>query len=230
MHPTFVSSNHVLPTKSYSYSNYSRQAYDFSEVTLALNLSHESADSGRLTEPMQHLLAEILVKAGIISHCDVLNARHVGRSEEAKKSFAEIVDMFSERVLTLEQAIVAINHIHLTDAPLCEALSLVCKRQPSRVVCESVIDFLKQTGLVTDNAIEGLKLEKAVEPKVLCRALLSASVIDSETLRNATRLRYLLNKGELDVEQAKEAMRFCISHNIDVEQCVDVCHLPVGTG
>lgn len=212
-------SAHVaISGKPHSYRTHRREVHAFNDITWKLNFSYEPIVAERVASPMQHLLAEILVKAGIISYCDSLNAHHIGRSKEAKESFAYIVDMFNKRLLSIEQTIVAINHIHLTDAPLTEALLLVRTTPGCRVVSESVIDFLKQTGLVSDKDIERLNLGKFVDSKLLLGALVSASVFDTKTLRNATRLRYLLNRGKLNFEQAKEAIHFCVNHNLDVEQ------------
>ncbi len=203
-----------------------KNAEIFGEVTVQLHLSDELSGNDRLTSDsnlrtscadFQQLLAEILMKAGIISRCDFFQAQNVARSSDARESFALIVQKFSDGALTFEQAIVAVNHIHLTGSSLSEALALVSSiGAPS--TCDTVITFLKLTGLVTDENINKLSLNQPIEPKFLAGYLVAANVIDSNTLRNATRLRYLLNQGELDLAKATRALRFCMTHAIDVEQ------------
>ncbi len=203
-----------------------RNADIFGEVTLELHLDDKPLGEDRLAAynlqvrssraDFLYLLAEIMVKAGIISLCDVFKAQSVARSSDARASFALIVHKVSDRTLTLAQAAVAVNHIHLTDSSLFEALALVSTKAPP--ISANIIDFLKQVGLLSEEKINNANLKQSLEPNYLAVCLVAANVIDSDTLRNAIRLRYLLNKGELNFEQAKKALQFCTTKGIDAEE------------
>ncbi len=205
-----------------------RNAEIVGEVTVQLHHNGgESFGNDRLTMPdsqartggadFQHLLAEILMKAGIISRCDIFEAQNVARSSDARESFTLIVHKFSNGVLTFDQAVVAVNHIHLTGTFLAEALALVSSSR-APLICDTVINFLELTGLVTEENINKLCLKQPIEPKLLADCLVAANVIDGNTLRNAIRLRYLLNHGEIGLTQAANALRFCATHGIDAEE------------
>jgi hypothetical protein len=222
MYLQLVSSIDNMPKNSKSPLKTRGNAYDQGAVTLKMHAYQEPTRCDRLSDSDQNcqlFLGEILVRAGIISRFDSWNATAIAPCDEVQKSFYQIAEKVIEKVLTFDQATVAVSHIHLTGAPLSEAMALVSNVLTAANVSEmTVVDFLQQTGLVKDSDIESLQLQGLREPKLLHSALLSAGIIDCKTLRNATRLRYLLKKGELSFEQAKEALHFCCRESIDAEQ------------
>src|SRR5882757_10536885 len=138
MNLQLVSSNCTLTaaSKYKSHSNSYRNVRAFGEVTLCVESSNDPICLSPQTDTVENLqnpLGEILFRAGLISRCDMVNAAMAGRSKQARDNFARIADKYKQGVLTLDQAAVAVSHIHHTGAPLTQALALVCKYRPDRV-------------------------------------------------------------------------------------------------
>jgi hypothetical protein len=74
--------------------------------------------------------------------------------------------------------------------------------------------------LVSDDDLYRLTENEWIEPTRLAAMLVSQGVIEDYVLRNATRLRYWLKKGDFDFEATNKLLIMCMRDSMDVEYCL----------
>lgn len=175
-------------------------------------------------EQLQQLLAELFIKAGLISDSTASAPFYLSCTNNQKRSFAQIVTSFALRKLTVEQAVIAVNHIWITDAPSEEAFMLV---SPDHAALQdrgsfTMVDLLGAVGALNPEIVEALKLREISDSKSIYQAINLTTELSSKLLGNAARLLNHCRRGEITWSQAKSALHFCIENDSDVESCFDV--------
>ena len=217
-----------------------RMRYQQPEVTL--KLCHSSKSALKADQPVAQLIqakteteilfAQLLVESGITPLPDINTAIEVATlnnyslldvaciffllTPQMWQSLKDLVKQIHSRELTFDQAVVAARQVTSTgDSPMKEGTG----KQPR--YSRSIIEFLKDMSLICENDLARWSVDQSMEPTVLAGLLVATGVVDSRTLRSATRLRYLMNKGEIDFQRAKTILEACVSNNIEVEDYKD---------
>lgn len=175
-------------------------------------------------DQLQQLLAELFIKAGLISDSSSSAPFYLACTSTQKKSFVQVVTSFALRRLTIEQAVVAVNHIWLTDSTSDEAFLLVSPEQAALIDRNSftMIDLLCSVGALKSEVVEALKLREMSDSKSIYQAINLTTELSPKLLGNAARLLKHCRRGELTWSQAKSVLLFCIEKDADVESCFDV--------
>jgi hypothetical protein len=117
--------------------------------------------------------------------------------------------------VTFNESVLATQHICIFRSSLTDALQFV-----STLAQQSIISFLQVVGLVSDDDLYRLTENEWIEPTRLAAMLVSQGVIEDYVLRNATRLRYWLKKGDFDFEATNKLLIMCMRDSMDVEYCL----------
>ncbi len=221
--------------------------YKQGEVTLRLCISPKAKTSDNVDNAVAHLsqartesellLAQLLVESGIISLSDINTAIKVARINERtlmeivrifflitpqmSQSLKQLVSCIQAGTRTFVQSVSAARQAYLTDGMLTEMTGSVTRKYSQH--SNSLVYFLKEMGLISEQVVARLAFGQPVDATVVTNWLVATGAIDVRTLRLATRLRYLLNNGEVDFERAKSTLDCCLRDNIEVEDYFAQC-------
>jgi len=176
------------------------------------------------------MFCQLLIGAGVLTDKSALEAmeesclgklsliRTIGRkykiSRRTSLSICQLVKKLKAETLTFNEGVLATKHMCVFRTSLAEALEFV-----SLLAQQSIISFLQVVGLVSDEDLYRLTENNWIEPTRLAAMLVSQGILEDSVLRNATRLRYWLKKGEFDFERINKLLITCLRESIDVEYC-----------
>ena len=206
---------------------------DFGETTLKFRIGSDGVP--RPVQPVcrtsEITFCQLLVAAGVLPESSILAAmeescqqnvsliRTIGRkfkfSRKTCLSICLLVEKLKAGTITFTECVLATQHMCVFRASLAEALQFV-----SSLAQQSIISFLQVVGLVSDDDLYRLTENHWIEPTRLAALLVAQGKVDIDVLRNATRLRYWLKTGVVDLEAATTLLIICMRESMDVEYCL----------
>jgi hypothetical protein len=148
-------------------------------------------------------------------------------SLECSDKLKAILRKVEDGSLTFDQAIEAGSQIYWHGEPVESALHLAWA--PTWNIGQSVIEFLLIAGIIDQSDINRLQESDEEPPARLAHLLVSAGVLESCTLQIVTRVRFLLNRQKITLEQALSIVKFCLKYNVDVDNLISSCWPIVST-
>lgn len=219
----------------YMTARYNNVNYEAGEVTLPIPVLADSQLLHAVTDHIYPLglrhnieLARLMLDAGLVSQKEVTLLLDIAAMNELDLS--EIVCIFSVLTshtrnlcdellreveigdLTYDQVITAANHIHFTGCSIMEAHALVGSYRRHW----SILELLEAAGLIAEPDIDALA-PLISDSNSITNLLLDQAILSDRILQIATRLRYLVKSGQIDLAQAVVAIRQCTRDLIDVD-------------
>lgn len=117
-------------------------------------------------------------------------------------------------LVSQQQAMVAANQLFLTGCSLADALTMV-----DAANAYTTIDFLKEVGIDVSNYDEDLAHNST--SRAIINRLTALGYLDEETIRVATRLRYLICQRKLSCKQAWDMFAYYTANQGEAEEIID---------
>ncbi len=171
------------------------------------------------TTPLDLEFAEILILTGIVDQHVVVDALDVARinnqalpdvmvlfaliSSEISTAATILCKRMREGTVTLSQAARALSVMQTTGATLKEAMNAAdAMRENSAQQNLTTINFLKMVGCLRDSDLQRV-IDIALSDAEIMKLIMKTELLDEETLRIATRLKFLVKQGSISLEQAE---------------------------
>jgi hypothetical protein len=116
--------------------------------------------------------------------------------------------------ITHEQGVVAANQLFLTGSCLADSLAMVGARSSY-----TVVDFLREGGVDLTTYDEGI--DRISESRLIIDRLIALDCVDEQTIRVATRLRYLVCQRKLTCENAWKMFAYYVLNKFEGERIID---------
>lgn len=116
--------------------------------------------------------------------------------------------------LTHEQGVVAANQLVLSGCTLSDCLALVGAH-----ATYTLVDFLREVGL--DQAIHDQVLERITDSRTIIDRLTLLNCIEEQTIRVASRLRYLISQGKITYQQALQIFAYYEQNKLEGETIIE---------
>jgi hypothetical protein len=217
-------------------------------VKVIYNMAHSSIsleealqDAAIEAEP-EFDLAELLYSGGILSemqYTSVCEIKMVERKpiadvltdagflpEPIASCAKQLLDAVRRLKLTQDHAAKVLKSIkYATTVPNISELiaNVENNRRPEGVVEVDRVELLKSAGYFNSKQLEVIKpLAEEPEQKSLLRTLLTAGIIDQQTLDATGWAKRTIEAGDLDPEQAIILLKYCKDQGVSFEQAVDL--------
>jgi hypothetical protein len=211
------------------YVKYRNQA--FGETTQKFRITEEGLiKPTKACSTPEVIFCQLLTGAGILTESSIFAAIHesslrnlplirtIGSrfkiSRKVCLSIHLLVEKIQAEAITFNQAVLATHHMIVFRTELTEALAHV-----SSLAQFSIISFLQVSGTVSDDDLYRVTEGNWIEPNRLAKMLVAANIIDTHTMRNATRLLYWLKAGICSFERTNQLMFESMRSSMDVEDC-----------
>jgi len=167
-------------------------------------------------------LADLLIMTGIVDENNVESALEVARvnnqplgqmmimfaliTPELLEAANTTCELINKGKVSPSQGSFALARMYATGAKLDETLSAVISQPDiSKQYNLSLCDFLKFIGSITETDVQRIVDFVLSDSNSLNKVLLQTDLIDSDSLQAATRLRFLVRRGQLSLDEAKAA-------------------------
>jgi hypothetical protein len=205
---------------------------NFGEKTLRIRITSDAvAESvSAVSGTPEITFCQLLIRAGVLTESAIQAAmeesyernlpliKTIGHKFKIPRrtclSICLLVEKLKSETMTFSEGVLATQHMCLFQSSLVEALQFV-----SSLAEQSIISFLQVVGLISDDDLYKLTEGQWIEPTRLAAMLVSQGIIEVDVLRNATRLRYWLKNGVLDLEATTGLLITSMSESTDVEYC-----------
>ncbi len=194
------------------------------------------------TKVVELEFAELLVLTGIVDQAYVADALEVARvnnqtlgeimvlfaliSDEIRLAATTICQRIRTGQLTLHCGAKALNIMNRRGATLDEALTIA--GTDSEGVAQpnlTTIDFLRQVDCIKDEDVQRIIDIALSDAQMFKKMILQTRLIDEETLRIATRLKFLVKQGGMSIDQARDVFNRCRASN-SADPIEELSHCP----